>query len=165
MPYGKKTYVCFDADSDIHYYWLMQAWHSNVRFDFDFDNAHDLNSIRPSSSEATIKQKLRERLVQSNVLVVLVGAKTRHLYKYVRWEIEVALSMELPIIAVNLNGKRAFDDSRCPAILDNELAVHIEYEPKIMKHALENWPSQNLIQRVRGASGPFYYSDQVYRSL
>ena len=31
MAYRNKTYVCFDADSDIRYYNLMKAWKENDR--------------------------------------------------------------------------------------------------------------------------------------
>ncbi len=42
--YTNKTYVAFDADSDIRYYRLMQAWKKNNNTTFDFYDAHDLNN-------------------------------------------------------------------------------------------------------------------------
>ena len=48
-----------------------------------------------------------KRLKNTKIFVLLVGEKTKYLYKYVKWEIEQALSLNLPIIVVNLNGKRA----------------------------------------------------------
>ena len=104
MAYRNKTYVCFDGDSDIHYYRLMQAWHQSDHTQFNLYNAHDLNRARDSSLETSIKRQLRERLHNTNVFVVLIGEKTRYLYKFVRWEMEQALSLDLPIIGVNLNG-------------------------------------------------------------
>ena len=35
--------------------------------------------------------------------MVLVGEKTKNLYKFVRWEIELAIKLGLPIIVANLN--------------------------------------------------------------
>ena len=61
MAYKNKTYVCFDADSDIKYYNLMKAWKENDNIAFDFYNAHDINNLRDGSSEEQIKEKLRER--------------------------------------------------------------------------------------------------------
>ena len=29
MSYRNKTYVAFDGDNDIKYYWLMRAWKKN----------------------------------------------------------------------------------------------------------------------------------------
>jgi hypothetical protein len=53
-----------------------------------------------------------ERFRNTKVFVLLVDENTRYLYKFVRWEIEQALSREVPIIAVNLNGKRSRDTDR-----------------------------------------------------
>jgi Thoeris protein ThsB, TIR-like domain len=165
MAYRNKTYVAFDADSDIRYYRLMTAWKQNDNTNFDFYNAHDLNNIWYQSNEETIKRRLRERLNNTRVFVLLVGEKTKFLYKFVRWEIEQALSMDLPIIAVNLNGKRAMDDVNCPSILKSELALHVSFNSKIIQLALENWENYHKKMRGEGKSGPFYYSYDNYNSL
>ena len=61
MSYRNKTYVAFDADNDIKYYRIMTAWKENDNIDFDFHNAHDLNNLMNTSSEETIKRKLRDQ--------------------------------------------------------------------------------------------------------
>lgn len=165
MAYRNKTYVCFDGDTDMHYYRLMQAWHQNDNSEFSFYNAHDLNSARDTSLEESIKRQLRERLRNSKVLVVLIGENTRYLYKFVRWEMEQALALSLPIIGVNLNGFRQQDPERCPPIIREELALHISYNPAIMQHALENWPNSHASLRTEGRTGPYYYNANVYRQL
>src|SRR6266436_4956220 len=106
MAYRNKTYVCFDGDSDIRYYRLMQAWAANDKFAFNFYNAHDLNTARDDSQEASIKRQLSERFANSKDFVVLIGDKTKFLRKFVQWEMEVALRLGLPIVGVNLNGSR-----------------------------------------------------------
>ena len=165
MAYLNKTFVSFDGDSDIHYYRLMCAWKQNDNTDFDFYNAHDINTARDDSEEESIKAQLAERLRNTSVFVLLVGEKTRYLYKFVRWEIEQAVKRNLPIVVVNLNGKRSKDEERCPPILKEELAMFIGYNPAIMQHALENWPMQheNLIRQ--GETGAYYYKDAVYERL
>lgn len=45
MPYRNKTYVAFDADTDMHYYRIMQAWKEHDHIDFDFHNAHEMNNL------------------------------------------------------------------------------------------------------------------------
>ena len=62
-----------------------------------------------NSNEETIKNKLRERMNSSKNFIILVGENTKNLYKFVRWETEIALKQELPIIVVNLNGKKSID--------------------------------------------------------
>jgi hypothetical protein len=61
MAYRNKTYICFDGDTDMNYYRLMQAWKDNENHDFNFHNAHDLNTSRDSSQEESIKRQLRDR--------------------------------------------------------------------------------------------------------
>ncbi len=163
MAYRNKTFVSFDGDTDMHYYRLMTAWHQNDNTPFNFYNAHELKQSRDSSSEVTIKSSLADRLRNSKSFVLLVGEKTQYLYKFVRWEIEQALSRDLPIIAVNLNGSRSMDPDRCPPLLKDSLAVHVSFNPAIMQHALENWPDSDAQQRRLSKSGPYYYNDDVYR--
>ena len=57
--YTNKTYVAFDADNDIHYYRLMQAWKKNDNTSLNFYDAHDLNNLLSWSSEEKIKSKLK----------------------------------------------------------------------------------------------------------
>lgn len=165
MGYRNKTYVCFDGDSDIHYYRLMQAWHQSDHSTFSFYNAHDLNYARDSSLEYSIKAQLRTRLQNSKSLVVLIGANTRYLHKFVRWEMEQALDLDLPIIAVNLNGLRSQDSDRCPPVIRDALAVHISFNAKIMEHALEDWPGRHPQFRRQGQKGPFFYPQDFYARL
>lgn len=163
MSYRNKTYVIFDGD-DIHYYRLMQAWRENDAIDFDFNNAHDIGGIREDSEEATVKRHLRERFANSKQVVVLVGENTKYKYKYVRWEIEVAQDLDLPIVVVNLNGKRKIDNDRCPAILKNSLAIHVSYNRDIIKYALDNWPSSHN-SKTDDEFIPHSYKESVYESL
>ncbi|MCZ2114646.1 MAG: TIR domain-containing protein [Anaerolineae bacterium] len=165
MPYRNKTFVSFDGDSDMSYYRLMQAWKQNDGIEFNFYNAHDLNAARDSSQEASIKAQLAERMRNTKVFVLLVGERTRYLQKFVRWEIEQAIKRDLPIIAVNLNGRRSMDEDRCPPVLRAELAIHVSFNAAIMQYALDNWPSSHLQYRQTEKTGPYYYKDSVYTGL
>lgn len=165
MAYKNKTYICFDADSDMKYYTLMCAWKENEQIAFNFHNAHDLNNLRPTSSEATIKQKLRERLANTSVMVVLIGERTKYLYKFVRWEIEYAVENDIPIICANINKMRSMDDNLCPPLLKEELAIHIPYGQKIIDYALNNWPDSHRKHRHEKDSGYYFYKDHVYTNL
>lgn len=165
MAYQNKTFVSFDGDSDIHYYRLMTAWKQHDHIPFNFYNAHELNSARDTSTEASIKAQLAERLRNSKLFVILIGATTRYLYKFVRWEIEQAISRGMPIVAVNLNGKRSMDTERCPPLLREALAVHISFNPAIMEHALQRWPTSDATYRHQGKTGAYYYGDNTYQTL
>ena len=131
---------------------------------FNFYDAHDINTILDKSEES-IKRGLQERFRNTKVFVLLVGEHTRYLYKYVRWEIQEAIKRGLPCIVVNLSGKRSMDSLRCPAIIRDELAVHVSYNAKIIQHALENWPAFYEKAKKEGKTGAYYYSDEVYEKL
>jgi len=166
MPsYTNKTYVAFDADNDIRYYRLMTAWKKNDNTSFNFYDAHDLNNLMSYSSEETIKSKLAERLCSTKVFVLLVGDTTKNLYKFVRWEIEQAIKRDIPIIVVNLNGKRSMDSNLCPAILNGKLAIHVSFNQKIIEHAINNWEASVNSYRKDGKTGAYYYKNTIYEQL
>lgn len=165
MAYRNKTYVCFDGDHDMHYYRLMQAWHQNDKSPFSFFNAHDLNTARDSSEEESVKRQLRDRLLNTKVFVVLIGSNTRYLVKFVRWEMEQALGLRLPIVGVNLNGLRQQDPERCPPAIRDELAVYVSFNPAVMQYALENWPRSHAALRSAAERGPYFYKPTVYQQL
>jgi hypothetical protein len=165
MAYKNKTYVAFDADTDMIYYNLMKAWKQNDNTDFNFYNAHDIKSNPNKEGEEGIKRDLQERFRNSKMFILLVGDNTKHLYKYVRWEIEQAILREIPIIVVNLNKKRSLDRDLCPAIARDTLAIHISFELKILQYALDNWESAYNKHKTDGKTGAFEYKDSVYKEL
>ena len=164
MAYRNKVYVSMDADNDLRYYFMMKAWKQNDNSSFNFCDAHDINTIL-DKSEASIKAGLQERFRDTKIFVLLVGEHTKYLYKYVRWEIEQAIKRELPCIAVNLNGKRSLDENLCPALMRDNLAIHISFNAKILQYSLENWPSSDKIYRSNGEIDSYHYKDVVYEKL
>lgn len=164
MAYRNKVYVSMDADNDLHYYYLMKAWKQNDNTEFNFYDAHDINTILDKSEES-IKRGLQKRFRDTKVFVLLVGEHTRYLYKYVRWEIEEAIKRGLPCIVVNLNGKRSMDSIRCPAIIRDKLAIHVSYNARILQYALEHWPKLHEIKVKSGETGAYYYTEEIYEKL
>ncbi|ASI92462.1 TIR domain-containing protein [Vibrio mediterranei] len=156
MSYKNKTYVIFDADTDIGKYRLMTAWKANKKIDFNFHNAHELNNLRGNSSEETIKKKLRERLKNTKQAIVIVGENTKELYKFVRWEIEVALSLEIPIIAVNLCNSDGSTDKTPPILKKNAYFVSVPFEVKKIKYALDKFPSSYHKNKSKAPSSRIY---------
>jgi hypothetical protein len=164
MAYRNKTYIAFDGDNDMRYYRLMTAWSAHDGFDFEICNAHDLNTARDSSQEESIKRQLRERFANSKLFMVLIGEKTRYLRKFVEWEIETAIRLNLPIIGINLNGSRQKDE-RCPLALKDALAVYVPFNEKIITYAMEKWPSTHIERKQNDDTRHFFYKEHVYTSL
>lgn len=152
MSYRNKTYIAFDGDNDMHYYRIMCAWREHEHIDFNFYNAHDLNSARDSSQEESIKRQLRERMQNAKQFILLVGKRTRYLTKFVKWEVEYARKLDLPVIVSNLNGAKTYDASLCPSwAVDTILStVHISFGKNIIKHALDNFPDWYIINKYKG---------------
>ncbi len=164
MSYRNKTYIAFDGDNDMRYYQIMCAWKENDHIDFNFYNAHDLSSARDSSQEESIKRQLRERMQNSKQFILLVGEKTRYLTKFVKWEVEYARKLDLPIIVSNLNGTRMYDSARCPSwVVDNDTStVHVSFGKDIIKYALDNFPDWYASNKHKGSE--LYYPASVYKA-
>jgi len=166
MSYRNKTYVAFDGDSDMWAYRIMQAWNEHEHIDFNFYNAHDLNSARDTSTEESIKAQLRERMANAKQMVLLVGEKTKGLRKFVPWEIELARKKDIPIIIANLNKKRGYDADLCPIAVtkDRVYTIHVAFQAKIIQYALDNFP--NAYSKYKNEKvGNYYYEDSVYEDL
>lgn len=165
MPYKNKTYIAFDGDTDMSYYRTLQMWKSNNNIEFDFYDAHDLNTARDSSLTDSIKSQLRVRFDNSKLFMILVGENTKWNRKFIPWEIEQALIRDLPIIIVNINGYRQKDDNRCPTALRDVLAIHIPFNAKIIQYAFENWPVYYFDYKSKGDTRAYVYKDEVYKSI
>lgn len=148
MSYRNKTYIIFDADTDITQYRMMQAWKANKNIDFDFYDAHKLNNLMKGSLEQTIKTKLKERMESAKQVIVIVGTNTKNLFKFVRWEMEVAIEMDLPIIAVNLNKENSETDLTPPILKNNTYFISVPYEINKIKFALDNFPQGYKNNRI-----------------
>lgn len=166
MAYRNKTYVCFDGDSDMKYYNLMKAWKQSDNTNFNFYDAHELNTAYDSSKEESIKKQLREQLLNTKMFVILLGEHTKYLTKFVKWEMEQAKSLNLPIIVVNLNKKEDVDFDRYPkSTLGDYLTINIPFNSKIMQYALENWEEQFNTHKKNGDTGAYKYKESVYEKL
>ena len=165
MPYRNKTYICFDGDNDMRSYRLMTAWSANPRFEFEFYNAHDLNTARDTSQEESIKRQLMERFRNSKCLIVLIGEHTRNLRKFVKWEMDVAIRLELPIIGVNLNNNRYMDEL-CPPTIRDTLAIFVPFNMRIIEYAMKHWPNEHALHKRKNPTPKsFRYTDVVYKNL
>ena len=155
MGYRNKTYVIFDGDNDMWAYAYMKGWKQSEHIEFDLYDAHDIRPLTDRASDETVKIRLRERLGNTKQAIVLIGQNTKNLCKFVRWEIEVCQKLEVPVIAVNLNGSRRMDPERCPPILPGQYVVHVAFKAKMIQYALDNFPEE-YHHRSTNADGDRY---------
>lgn len=167
MAYRNKTFVSF-ASEDIHFYRLMQAWRSNQNVEFDFHDAHDLNTARDTSEPETIRRRLPERLMNTKQVVLLVGDTTRAVAndqtRFLYYEVETIKKLDLPVVFANLNGSRRAQTSRLPATLSKQYTVSVPFRLPAIRYALDEfcatYPSRRLTQ-----SGPRRYLPALYFAL
>ena len=99
MSYRNGTYVAFDgqgevcpANSDYKYFNTLKMWQNSNRIDFNFVNSHEKTyGVRDSSSETTLKSRLRERMRNSKNILVIVSDDTNYDRGLLNWEIETAV--------------------------------------------------------------------------
>lgn len=164
MAYRNKVYVAFDGDEDIVNYQLLKAWAANSHVDFDLNDAHEINQSYDDSEELSIKKQLRERFANSKLFVILIGEHTKYLRKFVRWEIETAIRLEIPIIAVSLNNYK-YEDPLMPKLLNDNLSIIVPFKQKAIRYAMENWPGSDADHRKNNEAGQYHYKDSVYQRL
>ncbi|MBO4476756.1 MAG: TIR domain-containing protein [Lachnospiraceae bacterium] len=167
MAYRNKTYIAFDGDNDMRYYTLMKAWKQSDNTNFQFYDAHDLNTARDSSQTESIKKQLAIRMANSKIFVLLLGEKTKYLTRFVKWEVEHAIRLDLPIIVVNLNGEKGVDSKRMPMWLTGHLCVSCSFNSKILQYSLEKWAIwHDKYKRISEKKDKhFFWTSDVYSKL
>ena len=170
MAYRNKTFVSF-ASEDIASYRLMTAWIANENIDFNFHDAHDLNTALATSQPETIRRRIRERLANTKQIVLLIGDQTRAKAadpsSFIFYEMDVINNLLLPVVIANLNQSRESQRSRLPAALRDPYTMSVSFRPKIIQYALENFPAaftENL-KASKPKTGPYYYKKSIYDNL
>lgn len=157
MAYRNKTYIAFDGDNDINYFNIMKAWKYNDDIDFDFYDAHELTQAHDWAKTESIKRSLKNRLDNSKLFILLIGEHTKKLTKFVKYEVETAMRLSLPIICVNLNGENREDDLS-PSWFEEYPRIYIPFKEEIIKYAIEHWPKSQNSSPNQGA-GAYRYKD------
>lgn len=100
-----KLFVSYRADDEsTKYKNLLVAWSESPNLNF-FEVKFEDTSIGVSinSEDANyIKRRIREKLENSSRVICLIG-KSTHQSEWVRWEIEKAFELNIPITAIKIN--------------------------------------------------------------
>lgn len=167
MAYRNKTFVSFASD-DIMYYRLMCAWRKNQHIDFNFHDAHDLNTALDTSHPDTIRRRLRERLSNTKQVILLVSDVTRKVAaqrsRFLYYEVEVIKRLGLPVVCANTNKARTAQTDLLPRVLVDEYTMSVSFQLAIIKFALDDFVD-DYDTRKRTRHGPHYYKPMVYKAL
>ena len=107
MAYRNGTYVAFDGNGqndptkgDLKYLGILRAWKESDNIDFNFTDSHKKTyQVRDTSSEATLKSRLEERMRNSKNMLVIISDDTNFDRGLLNWEIQTAQEKYgLPII-------------------------------------------------------------------
>ncbi len=143
MAYRNKTFVSFSS-TDLAQYRLMTAWNANQNIDFNFHDAHDLNTALDTSQPETIRRRLRERLANTRQVILLIGedtaAKAAQANSFIHYEVEVIDQLDLPVVFANLNQSRTAQNTKIPAALRKKYTLSVSFQPKVIQYALDHLP-------------------------
>ena len=90
----KKVFVSYDHSEDVHYTRLLEAWSSNDKSKFEFDDRSPGVAI-DSKDAGVIKTALTKKMKEAEYLLVIVGEKTSG-SPWVNWEVRRALQPGRP---------------------------------------------------------------------
>jgi hypothetical protein len=166
MSYRNKTYIAF-ASEDIRSYNMMKAWRDSEHIEFDFIDAHDINTALDTSQRETIERRLRERLVNTKQAIVLISDVTAgkaSRLSFLQYEIDVIARLGLPVVFANLNGVRTGQISKMPTKLKAPYyTMSVSFQPKIIEYALDEYVPE--FYRNMTKKGPHEYKAHVYKEL
>jgi hypothetical protein len=179
VAYRNGTYIAFHAGgttdptaSDIKYYRILKAWHEHDDIEFEFINSHDkVAGVRDTSTKATLRRSLVERLNKSRNMVLIIGPPTRFDTDWVPFEIGYAVDVcKIPIIATYIG----YDWITAPAELRplwppafasridslTVRAIHIPFKQKAIDDAIRQFNHDNL-----PATSVNHYTVEAHRAL
>jgi len=179
MAYRNGTYIAFHAGgttdptaSDIKYYNMLKAWHSNDGMDFRFVNSHEKQSaVRDSSARETLRRSLKARLDGSKNMVLIVGPTTKSDTDWVPYEIEYAVdTCGIPIIVAYTGYGKVMAPRELSGLWPAALvarfnsgtlrAIHIPFRQAAIDCAIGQFHLSNMPK-----NGELYYSLAAHREF
>ena len=90
-------------------------------------------------SEELAKPILKKLIAGAGRALVVASSGTKDLEGVFKWQLEICLDLDIPIIVANRNGKRELDVEHCPTLLFGRTVMHVDYEPRIIVKALQKF--------------------------
>lgn len=156
MAYRNGIYVAFDGNGesnptkgDLKYLGMLRAWCAADNIDFNFPDSHlKTAQVRDTSSEATLKDRLRERMRNSKNMLVIISEDTNFDKGLLNWEIKTAMDdYNLPVIV-------AYAGRECLYRLDDDLKNRLPKEIFV-----------NMIMGYKNFAHIPFTKDAIYRAI
>lgn len=160
MAHKQKIFISYSQTNLVEYN-LINAWLNSEDYNIITSTLASSELLSNPRGILNYMTSINEKIRNASVFMILIGENTRELNNAMLIEVNQALAIKLPIIAVNINGLRYMDVNNCPSILRDKHVLHIAMNAKIIEKALEIWPDFSRSHQEDNL-GPRYFKDQVY---
>ncbi|MDH7497577.1 MAG: TIR domain-containing protein [Syntrophomonadaceae bacterium] len=141
MARAGRAFFSLDPGNPLDTYLVLAAWTYAAGLGVHCWNPLGAEEM-PVGGEREARRVLRQELRGCRLAVALVGRETGRRSTVARWEMETALELDLPVLAVNLNGKDGLDQRRCPEVLKGRTVLHVAFARPVVTYALQVWPER-----------------------
>lgn len=162
-----NIYVAIDASNDLKYYEAFKHMIDNNGDNYNFFDGIDYFKELDKTPDDMLKFKIQKNLERADVVVVLLTKTLKSMRRFSKWQVEHAVNIGIPIIAVNPNRIRSADFDVCPTILKTHLSLHIPYDANAFKVAVRNWPASHKehMKNEKEQRKIYKYAESVYAQI
>lgn len=112
-----KVFVSFDYTDDKHYKYLLQAWHSNPKFNFVFEDGtpQEIDSFNVGRIKAALTMKIKE----ATHILIIVGENANALHRkhdligqrnWINYEVAKGIELKKRIAVIKLKSHYALPE-------------------------------------------------------
>lgn len=162
-----KIYVAIDASKDIKYYEDFKQMVSSTSDDYVMFDGIDYFKELDKTPDDVLKLKIQKNLERADVIVILLTKTLKSMRRFSKWQVEHAIRIGKPIIAINPNRIRSVDYDVCPTILKTHLSLHIPYDALAFSVAVRNWPESHYkhMENEKEQRKIYKYAESVYQQI
>lgn len=162
-----NIYVAIDASNDIKYYEEFKSLLRTSDEHFNIFDSIDYFKQLDKNPDDEVKFKIQKNLERADIVVVLLTKTFKSMRKFSKWQLEHAINIGKPIIAINPNRIRSVDYDVCPTILKTHLSLHIPYDIKALEVAVKYWPASHAehMKNEKEQRKIYKYAESVYNQI
>ena len=161
-----KIYVAMDASKDLKYYEEFKQMVS-AKNEYSFYDGIDYFKELDKTPDDVLKLKIQKNLERADIIVILLTKTLKSMRRFSKWQVEHAIKIGKPIIAINPNRIRSVDYDVCPTILKTHLSLHIPYDALAFDVAVRNWPESYYehMKNEKDQRKIYKYAESVYKQI